>query len=140
MNEDLSKADNKTRQCDCAEGRCNRRADLSRRKFLSLTMYGGAGAMVGSSGMEVLAGPFAENENLSTVPVDKKLSRAWIKSLFERGRPEVYTSGRDELKYIGMPVGGVCCGQLSANKLLLLPRMGISYSTTSLQGNSTFRK
>ena len=35
-----------------------------------------------------------------------------MKSLFARGAREVYTKKRDELRYIGMPVGGICCGTL----------------------------
>jgi non-lysosomal glucosylceramidase len=112
MNENRSNVSDDRNQCDSVDCSCNSNTDLNRRKFLSLTMYGAAGAMVSSSGLGVMAGPFAENENLSTIPVDKKLSAEWIKSLFERGKPEFYTSDRDELKYIGMPVGGVCCGQL----------------------------
>lgn len=44
------------------------------------------------------------------VPADKKLDPAWVRSLFERGTPAVYRG--DELRYIGMPVGGIACGQL----------------------------
>jgi uncharacterized protein (DUF608 family) len=41
---------------------------------------------------------------------EKKLSPEWVKSLTERGTPTVYT-GKD-LQYIGMPVGGLCAGEL----------------------------
>lgn len=44
------------------------------------------------------------------VPADKGLDPKWVKSLFERGKPTVYTG--DELKWIGMPIGGICCGQV----------------------------
>jgi len=44
------------------------------------------------------------------VPADKHLDPAWVKSLFERGKPEVWRG--DALKWIGMPVGGLCAGQL----------------------------
>ena len=33
-------------------------------------------------------------------------------SIFQRGTKTIYTSAKDELKYIGMPVGGICAGQL----------------------------
>lgn len=55
-----------------------------------------------------MAGPFEQGEEL--VPRDKKLSAEWMRSLTERGRPEEYT--REQLRYIGMPVGGIACGQL----------------------------
>ena len=59
---------------------------------------------------QACAGPFEDTEFGKLVPPDKKLSPAWVKSLFARGEPQVY-EGR-ELKYIGMPVGGLCAGQL----------------------------
>jgi len=34
----------------------------------------------------------------------------WVKSLFARGNPTIYRGA--DLKYIGMPVGGICAGQL----------------------------
>ncbi|HBB90895.1 MAG TPA: glucosylceramidase, partial [Bacteroidales bacterium] len=58
----------------------------------------------------MMAGPFSRTEFEDLVPVDKKLSPAWVKSLYERGKPQVYKG--EELKYIGMPVGGICAGQL----------------------------
>jgi len=44
------------------------------------------------------------------IPSDKKLSSSWVRSLVERGEPEVYRGS--ELKYIGMPIGGFYAGQL----------------------------
>ena len=44
------------------------------------------------------------------IPIDKNLDPDWVKSLYERGTPETYT-GKD-LVYIGMPVGGICAGQV----------------------------
>jgi len=44
------------------------------------------------------------------IPADKGLSDDWISSLTYRGHPEIW-NGR-QLKYIGMPVGGIACGQL----------------------------
>jgi non-lysosomal glucosylceramidase len=59
----------------------------------------------GALGIEEGADPHA-----SLIPVDKNLSREWIENLYRRGSPE-YVSGK-ALKYIGMPVGGMGCGQL----------------------------
>jgi uncharacterized protein (DUF608 family) len=42
----------------------------------------------------------------------KKLDPAWVKSLFERGTPTTYLKSRNELDYIGMPVGGIMCGMV----------------------------
>ncbi len=62
--------------------------------------------------LPVFAGPFEFDEQGHLIPEDKKLSADWIKSLYEKGTPEVYTSEKNQLKYIGMPVGGNACGQL----------------------------
>ena len=58
-----------------------------------------------------MAGPFS-NSDLTDhlVPADKRLSRDWLASLTARGDPEVFSG--DQLRYIGMPVGGIGCGQL----------------------------
>ena len=52
----------------------------------------------------------AAGESLKVVLADKKLDPAVVKSLGDRGKPEVY-SGK-KLKWIGMPIGGICAGQL----------------------------
>ena len=84
----------------------------SRRDFIKKTALGLSAIAIPS--MPIFAGPFTYSfdENRHLVPEDKKLSKAWIKSLYERGRPEVFTADKKELKYIGMPVGGIACGQL----------------------------
>lgn len=42
----------------------------------------------------------------------KKLDPAWVKSLYQRGTPTTYLKSRNELQYIGMPVGGIMCGMV----------------------------
>ena len=37
-------------------------------------------------------------------------SAEWIASLYERGQATRYLKSRNELQYIGMPVGGIMCG------------------------------
>ncbi len=44
------------------------------------------------------------------IPVEKDLSEEMIERLYERGEPIVYSG--EELKTIGMPVGGVAAGQM----------------------------
>ncbi|MGB0744995.1 MAG: hypothetical protein ACPGSB_10780, partial [Opitutales bacterium] len=66
--------------------------------------------MVLSGRAPLMAGPFTGDDFKKLVPEDKKLTAAWIRSLFERGEAEWYAG--DELKHIGMPVGGICCGQV----------------------------
>lgn len=41
---------------------------------------------------------------------DKGFDNGWIDSLTDRGKPDIYTG--DQLEYIGMPVGGLFCGQV----------------------------
>ena len=62
------------------------------------------------SRLPAMAGPFTREDFDHLVPADKKLSADWIKSLFARGTPEILRGS--ELKYIGMPVGGIGAGQL----------------------------
>ncbi len=57
-----------------------------------------------------MAGPFQGNDYLTLIPADKKLDPAWVRSLFERGKPNIYR-GKD-LETIGMPIGGLCAGQV----------------------------
>ncbi|GAB3662753.1 hypothetical protein GCM10028791_37990 [Echinicola sediminis] len=67
---------------------------------------------LGLSGMPAFAGPFSYDGEGHLIPADKKLSANWVKSLYNRGLPEVFTAEKKQLRYIGMPVGGIGCGQL----------------------------
>lgn len=70
-------------------------------------------AGTGFSRMTPIAGPFIVNDMTSGLgPADKKLNRMWVQSLYDRGTVTTYTKSADELKYIGMPVGGINCGNL----------------------------
>lgn len=44
------------------------------------------------------------------IPADKGLDPAWIRSLYERGAVTTYLKSKNELKYIGMPAGGLHAG------------------------------
>ena len=57
-----------------------------------------------------MAGPFDASDFARLVPPDKKLDAAWVKSLFDRGESTVYRG--PALTLIGMPIGGICAGQL----------------------------
>jgi non-lysosomal glucosylceramidase len=81
---------------------------MDRRNFIKMT---GAGSMaLLASRLPVMAGPFETADFERLVPSDKKLDPQWVRSLFERGAPQVY--GGAALKNIGMPIGGICAGQL----------------------------
>jgi hypothetical protein len=57
-----------------------------------------------------MAGPFTRDDFQHLVPADKKLRPEWVKSLFERGAPESLRGS--ELKFVGLPVGGIGAGQI----------------------------
>ena len=79
-----------------------------RRDFLKIV---GAGAALAFHPWQfATAGPFTRADFDRLVPADKKLTPEWVKSLTARGQREVYR-GADLVK-IGMPIGGICAGQL----------------------------
>ncbi len=57
-----------------------------------------------------MAGPFTSEDFEKLVPADKRLSAEWVKSLYDRGE-RTWHRGR-ELEWIGMPIGGICAGQV----------------------------
>jgi uncharacterized protein (DUF608 family) len=92
-------------RCGCNPGGFQ----LKRRDFLKLAGTLAAGAAF--SPFNAVAGPFeASDFDYTLIPADKKLSAAWLRSLMERGEPAVYRG--TDLDLIGMPVGGICAGQL----------------------------
>ncbi|MBI4585660.1 MAG: hypothetical protein HY717_16740 [Planctomycetes bacterium] len=81
---------------------------LPRRDFLKI-----AGGSLAA--LPAVAGPFfaadlplAKIEHF--VPEDKKLRPEWVKALFQKGERRVFRG--EALKTIGMPVGGICAGQV----------------------------
>ncbi len=80
----------------------------NRREFLRTGAATAMGLIL--TRLPVMAGPFTREEFEKLVPADKKLDPTWVKSLFERGVPEVLRGG--DLKFVGMPVGGIGAGQL----------------------------
>ncbi|MBL7111758.1 MAG: hypothetical protein ISS19_07450 [Bacteroidales bacterium] len=86
---------------------------ISRRDFVKIAGLGTSGfVLMPPAGAKVMAGPFTAQDFQHLIPEDKKLSPEWVRSLTKRGEPEIFSSQADELKYIGMPIGGICCGQL----------------------------
>ena len=100
--------------CNCASGRCcgSPPAGFGRRQFLKVAGLGFVSTTLGGRLAEVMAGPFsaAETESGHLIPADKKLSQDWLRSLFERGKKEIFKG--KSLDNIGMPCGGVGTGQL----------------------------
>jgi non-lysosomal glucosylceramidase len=81
---------------------------IDRREFLRLA--GVTSTVWLAAQLPVMAGPFAPSDFERLVPADKRLHPDWVKSLFDRGTRAVYRGA--DLEKIGMPVGGLCAGQL----------------------------
>jgi non-lysosomal glucosylceramidase len=84
----------------------------TRRDFLRFTGLGTAALL----SPRAFAGPFAANANAGLgldskhpVPLDKKLSAAWLASLTARGKPSSWKDWA-ALEHIGMPVAGIGTG------------------------------
>ncbi len=84
---------------------------LPRREFFRTA--GALAAGFCAANARVVAGPFAPGEiGQGAIPEDKRLDPSWVRSLSDRGEPTVYTKRRGELRFIGMPVGGIQTGTL----------------------------
>lgn len=84
---------------------------MQRRKFLRSSGLLTAGFY--ALPFPAIAGPFQSSEfKNGTAPTDKHLDPGWVKSILERGQPTRYRKSKDELKYIGMPVGGITAGTM----------------------------
>ena len=91
----------------CDSPACSCKPELSRRSFVELLGWGTAAALAGGT---VMAGPFDAADAGKFIPADKKLDGKWVASLTARGEREVHRGA--ELDKIGMPIGGICAGQL----------------------------
>src|SRR5689334_18648454 len=91
--------------CGCSSGN---QPGWDRREFLKAL---GLGAVAVATGpWRAMAGPFTRADFDRLVPADKRLRPEWVKSLTERGERTVYRGSN--LDKIGMPIGGLCAGQL----------------------------
>ncbi len=100
--------DKSPRRACTPECACGTPVNLPRRDLLKLAAFGAVSTLYGTAGAEPLPPVVDDFEKL--IPADKQLSPEWIRSLFERGEPERYDG--DLLRYIGMPIGGICCGHV----------------------------
>jgi len=98
-------------RCSCSAGSCSPTPEPTgwkRRDFLK-SIGVGAGALA-LQPWGAMAGPFTRTDFEKLVPADKKLSPDWVRSLTARGEREVYRGA--DLEKIGMPIGGICAGQV----------------------------
>ncbi|HWI59584.1 MAG TPA: GH116 family glycosyl-hydrolase, partial [Bacillota bacterium] len=92
--------------CGCSSG--DSPTSWERRDFLK-TLGLGATALA-LQPWQAMAGPFTRADFEKLVPADKKLRPEWVSSLTARGARTVYRGA--DLDKIGMPIGGICAGQL----------------------------
>lgn len=87
---------------------------ITRREFsLSASLAAAGWLYTAIRPARAVAGPFEPGDVPGfPIPADKKLDRDWLASLTHRGDATVYRSKLDELAYIGMPIGGICAGQV----------------------------
>jgi non-lysosomal glucosylceramidase len=83
---------------------------LPRRDFLRISSLTLAASALNA--LPVMAGPFDQSDFETLIPPDKKLRPEWVQSLFARGERTIYRKSRGELRPIGLPIGGICCGTL----------------------------
>lgn len=83
---------------------------ISRRLFMKNVSAGAIALGAMGSAFPAMAGPFTGDDFEKLVPLDKKLTKEWIRALYERGEAEWFSG--DDLKHIGLPIGGICCGQV----------------------------
>ena len=101
------KRDSKAGSAACNTPGC---CEIDRRLFVKLSGASLA-AFTAAEGPRAMAGPFSAVDTTDhLVPADKKLRPEWIRELFARGTSTWYQG--DDLKTIGMPVGGICAGQV----------------------------
>jgi uncharacterized protein (DUF608 family) len=86
--------------------------NISRRKFIMKSGVALASGLLANQIPSKAESEYVSPDQQSTdgIPVDKNLPSAWMKSLYGRGVPTVYAKSRNELRYIGMPVGGINAG------------------------------
>jgi len=80
---------------------------ISRRKLLKMAAVGAAAIPLESRSL--MAGATTQEPTV-LVPADKGLTKSWLEGLTKRGKPTVVRG--KALANIGMPVGGIGCGQV----------------------------
>lgn len=91
--------------CEPASGCCG---PVTRRTFVKIAGLGAASA----AARPVMAGPFQQQDVADHfVPADKKLKKEWVQSLYDPDATDLPYNDAD-LATIGMPISGICAGQM----------------------------
>ncbi|HMA45907.1 MAG TPA: GH116 family glycosyl-hydrolase, partial [Frankiaceae bacterium] len=96
--------------CGCG-GRCGGGSTMGRREFVAAAGAAGSAIALASCRAPVVAGPIPRpSAGDHFVPADKHLTPEWVAQLFAPGESTWYAG--EDLRTIGMPVGGICAGQV----------------------------
>lgn len=82
---------------------------MNRRSFLKNTSLAGLGVLAAQFPAWSHS-IFAWQQPVHNIPAEKNIDSRWLSSLYERGDKIAYRKSKNELKYIGMPVGGLHSG------------------------------
>ena len=72
--------------------------NTNRRDFLKSSAAAAMGLVFSQT--PAMAGPFTRADFQHLVPADKKLRPEWVKSLFERGTPEIYRGAEYAVSFL----------------------------------------
>ena len=86
--------------------------NASRREFIRSGGFAAAGWVFLPKWIRRLPTPFIQGYPLHNIPANKNIDPKWLTSLYQRGAPTSYLKTKNELKYIGMPAGGLHTGSL----------------------------
>ncbi len=89
-----------------------RQNHIHRRNFIRQSSLTITGLLGFSAWKKAFSVPFVTPGPLHNIPADKGLDPRWVKSLYATGKVTTYRKSRNELKYIGMPSGGLHTGTL----------------------------
>ena len=82
---------------------------MQRRQFIKQTSV--LSTVLLAANLPLPPGLFAPEDDAVLL---KHIDPAWVKSLYNRGTATTYVKSKNELQFIGMPVGGINCGMVYA--------------------------
>lgn len=80
---------------------------IQRRQFIKNSGFVAGGLLLLN---KAFAGTLTSTKILHNIPVNKGLNPTWVRSLYNKGAATTYSKTKNELRYIGMPAGGLHTG------------------------------